>query len=45
LEDTLREVSNTTSNQICFVIADELNGLDAFDYAVQILNKWGVVLW
>jgi len=42
LEDTLREVSNSTSNQICIVIADELNGLDAFDYAVQLLNKWGV---
>ncbi len=42
LEDTLREVSNSTSNQICFVIADELNGLPAFDYAVQVLNKWGV---
>jgi uncharacterized protein len=42
LEDTLREVSNSTSNQICIVIADDLNGLTAFDYAAQLLNKWGV---
>jgi len=42
IEDTLRTISNTTSNQICIVITDELNGLTAFDFAVQVLNKWGV---
>lgn len=42
LEDTLRALSNNSSNQICVVIIDDIGGTTASDYAVQILNKWGV---
>jgi len=42
LEDTLRALSNNSSNQICVVIVDDIGGTAASDYAVQLLNKWGV---
>lgn len=42
LEDTLRALSNNSSNQICVLIIDDINGMAASDYAVQLLNKWGV---
>ena len=42
LEQTLEQFSNQTSNQICVVIADDLNGLAAADYATKIINEWGI---
>jgi uncharacterized protein len=42
LEDSLRRFSNETSNQICIVITEDLNGLESMDYAIQVLNKWGI---
>ncbi len=42
LEEKLEVFSNETSNQICVVIVDDLNGMDASDYAFQIGNTWGV---
>ncbi len=42
LETELQNFSNETSNQICIVIVDDLNGLDEATYSTQILNTWGV---
>ena len=42
LERQLQEFSLETSNQICVVIVDDLNGLDEASFAVGILNSWGV---
>ncbi len=42
LEEKLEQFSNQTSNQICVVIVDDLNGTDAADYATKIINEWGV---
>jgi len=42
LEEKLERFSNETSNQICIVIVDNLNGLEAADYATKIINEWGV---
>ena len=42
LEEKLEQFSNQTSNQICVVIVDDLNGLDAADYATRIINEWGI---
>lgn len=42
LEEKLEVFSNETSNQICVVIVDDLNGLDAASYAFKIGNTWGV---
>ncbi len=33
LEEKLEQFSNETSNQICIVIVDDLNGYDASEYA------------
>lgn len=44
LEEKLRRFSNETSNQICVVIVDDLNGMDAGSFAFEIGNKWGVGL-
>jgi uncharacterized protein len=41
-EEKLEQFSNQTSNQICVVVVDDLNGLDAADYATKIINEWGV---
>lgn len=42
LENKLEAFSNETSNQICVVIVDDLNGMDASSFAIQLGNKWGV---
>jgi uncharacterized protein len=42
LEEKLQVFSNETSNQICVVIVDDLEGLDASSYAFAIGNLWGV---
>ena len=42
LEEKLEQFSNQTSNQISVVIVDDLNGLDAADYATRIINEWGI---
>ena len=42
LEEKLEQFSNQTSNQICVVVVDDLNGLDAADYATRIINEWGI---
>lgn len=42
LEEKLERFSNETSNQICVVIVDDLNGYEPADYATKILNEWGV---
>jgi len=42
IEQRLEDFYHATSNQICIVIVDDLNGLDASSFAFQIGNKWGV---
>jgi uncharacterized protein len=42
LEEKLEVFSNETSNQICVVIVDNFNGLDAADYAFKLGNEWGI---
>lgn len=42
LERTLEDFSRETSNQICIVIVDELNGMDEATFATGILNDWGI---
>lgn len=42
LEAKLQSFSNETSNQICVVITDDLNGLSDEQYATEIGQKWGV---
>ena len=42
LEQELQDFSLQTSNQICIVIVDDLNGLDDASFATGILNQWGV---
>lgn len=42
MEEKLELFSNETSNQICVVIVDDLNGMDASDYAFKIGSEWGV---
>ncbi len=42
IEEKLEVFSNETSNQICVVIVDDLNGMDASQYAFAIGNEWGV---
>jgi uncharacterized protein len=42
LEEKLEQFSNQTSNQICVVIVDDLNGYEASEYAFKIGNSWGV---
>src|SRR5690242_14178763 len=42
LEEKLEVFSNQTSNQICVVVVDDLNGTDASDFAFKIGNEWGV---
>ncbi|MFN5181834.1 MAG: TPM domain-containing protein [Bacteroidota bacterium] len=44
LEFQLDTFSRSTSNQICVVIVDTLNGLDAAQYATQLGLKWGIGL-
>lgn len=42
LEDKLEQFSNNTSNQVCVVIVDDLNGMDISDYATRLGEQWGV---
>ncbi len=42
LEEKLEQFSNSTSNQICVVIVDDLNGLEAGEYAFKLGTQWGV---
>jgi uncharacterized protein len=42
LEARLVAFGNQTSNQICVVITDSLNGLEPNDYATRIIRTWGV---
>jgi uncharacterized protein len=42
IEDKLENFSNETSNQICVVVVDDLNNLEASEYAIQLGNEWKV---
>lgn len=42
LEEKLEQFSNQTSNQICVVIVDDLNGMEASEYAFKLGDQWGV---
>ena len=42
LENQLDTFSRNTSNQICVVIVDTLNGLDPSQFATQLGLKWGI---
>jgi uncharacterized protein len=42
VEEKLEAFSNETSNQICVVVVDDLNGTTAADYATQLINQWGI---
>jgi uncharacterized protein len=42
LETQLRAYHDTTTNQIVFVSVETLNGLEPYEYALKIHEKWGV---
>lgn len=42
LEEKLEVFSNETSNQICVVIVDDLNGYEASEFAFKLGEEWGV---
>ena len=42
IEEKLVTFSRETSNQICVVVVDDLNGMDASCYAIELGNTWGV---
>lgn len=42
LEQKLQKFANETSNQVVIVIVDDLEGMEAWDYATQLGHKWGV---
>lgn len=42
LEQKLVNFNKTTSTQIAIVTTDDIAGMDAGDYAVELGNKWGV---
>jgi uncharacterized protein len=42
LETKLSDFANKTSNHIVIVIVDDLVGLEAWDYATRLGQKWGV---
>lgn len=42
IEQQLDQFSRETSNQICIVVVDDLNGLEAADYATRLGKEWGV---
>ncbi|MBL7882996.1 MAG: TPM domain-containing protein [Bacteroidia bacterium] len=42
LEQKLQAFANETSNQIVIAIVDDLGELEAWDYATQLGQKWGV---
>ena len=42
LEKKLQDFANQTSNQIVIIIIDDLAGLEAYDFATRLGQKWGV---
>lgn len=42
LEEKLEVFSNETSNQICVVIVDDLAGMDASSFAIELGQTWGI---
>lgn len=42
LERKLETFANQTSNQIVIVIVDDLQGMEPFQYATELGQKWGV---
>lgn len=42
LEQKLENFANETSNQIVIVIVDDFGGLEKYDYATRLGQKWGV---
>jgi uncharacterized protein len=42
LEDKLEKFANETSNHIVIVIVDSMAGLEAYDFATRLGQKWGV---
>ena len=42
LERTLTEFCDSTSNQICVVTVNSLNGYNISEFALRLGNKWGV---
>ncbi len=42
LEKKLEDFANQTSNQIVIVITDNIAGLEPYDYATRLGQKWGV---
>ncbi|MDF2436863.1 MAG: hypothetical protein K0Q95_1239 [Bacteroidota bacterium] len=42
LEQKLSNFANKTSNQIAIVIVNDVNGMEAWDYATRLGQKWGI---
>lgn len=42
IEQELENFYHTTSNQICIVVVDDLNGMEPSEYSFELGNKWGV---
>ncbi len=42
LESELQYFADTTSNQIAIVIIDDLGGLEPWEFAAKIIDKWGI---
>lgn len=42
LENKLQQFSRETSNQICIVIVDTLNGLAPSQFSAELGNEWGI---
>lgn len=42
LERKLRTFSDSTSNQIAVVVVDDLNGMEAWAFATEIIHVWGI---
>ncbi len=42
LEQKLQNFANESSNQIVIVVVDDIGGLEPWDYAVKLGEKWGV---
>lgn len=42
LEQKLEAFANKTSNQIAIIIVDDLAGLEPYDYATRLGQKWGI---
>jgi uncharacterized protein len=42
IEQVLENFYHETSNQICIVVLDDLNGMEPSEYSFALGNKWGV---